>query len=138
MLLSITLTIFVTTLIYFFVEEKFQFWKNLGFVSVPTDFFFGIMKNVGIKISNYERLDEIYKKYKGKTEAVGVFLFLSPRLFILDLELVKNILIGDFSSFHDRGSFYNKEDPLSANLVEKLTLHCTGDSDILLNSTKLR
>jgi cytochrome P450 family 6 len=119
MLVFVLLVFFLGALFYYFVQNRYQFWKRRGFVSAPTEFFFGNLKNVGSKVSNVERFDEIYTQYRGKTESVGMYFFVAPTLMVLDLELIKTIYIRDFPSFHDRGFYYNKEnDPLSANLVK--------------------
>jgi hypothetical protein len=118
MLVFLASIFFVCAYFYYWVEKRYQFWKEQGFESAPTDFFFGSLKGVGSKFSNVERFGDIYQSFKGKSESVGMFFFLSPTLMAIDLELVKNVYIRDFSSFHDRGFYYNKEnDPLSANLV---------------------
>lgn len=62
-----------------------------------------------------EKMDIIYKKYKGKVPAVGIYAFLSPTILPIDPELLKNIMVREFSSFVNRGFYYNKEDdPVSA------------------------
>lgn len=122
MLVFLALVIFVCGSIYYLVQRRYKFWSELGYEQIPTDFIFGNLKGVGSKLASFQRFDELYKTYKGKMEAVGMFFFVSPTLIILDLELLKNVFIRDFASFQDRGFYYNKkDDPLSANLV-KLSL----------------
>lgn len=69
---------------------------------------FGTLDGVGFKMTNSEKYDYYYKKFKGKTQAVGLYHFLSPVLLVLDTELMKNILVRDFASFHGRGLYHNK------------------------------
>jgi cytochrome P450 family 6 len=102
-------------LCYWLVKKQFNYWEERGFLSPPSVFPFGSLKGVGTKVTTAEGVQEIYKKFKGKTPAAGIFFFLSPSLLPIDPELIKNILVRDFSSFHDRGFYYNKEDdPTSA------------------------
>jgi cytochrome P450 family 6 len=90
-----------------------------------TDFPYGSLKGLGTKYPSFIGFDKYYDFYKGSTKAVGLYFFMSPKLMILDIELIKNIFIRDFTSFHDRGFYYNKEDdPLSANLVNTQSKDC--------------
>ena len=118
MLVFVALVFFVCASIYYLISRRYKFWSELGYEPIPTDFFFGNLKGVGSKLSSFQRFDELYKTYKGKLQAVGMYFFVSPTLMVLDLKLLKNIFIRDFASFQDRGFYYNKkDDPLSANLV---------------------
>lgn len=57
-----------------------------------------------------------YEKFKNHPYH-GLYIFHSPVLMINDLELVKQILVKDFSNFPDRGLFSNEKiDPLTGNL----------------------
>lgn len=97
------------------VQKRFKFWEERGFPSLPCTFPFGNLKGVGTEITAFELNDKIYKKFKGKAVAAGMYFFMKPSILPLDLELLKNIFIRDFSTFHDRGFYYNKEDdPTSA------------------------
>lgn len=97
------------------VQKRFKFWEERGFYSPPSSFPFGSLKGVGSETTTFELNDKIYKMYKGKAVAVGMYFFLKPVILPMDLELLKNIFIRDFSNFHDRGFYYNKEDdPTSA------------------------
>lgn len=47
----------------------------------------------------------------------GFYDYMKPVLFVTDLDLLKNIFIKDFQSFHDREAYHNvKNDPLSGHL----------------------
>lgn len=65
--------------------------------------FFGNTKDVVLKkveISNY--ITELYKRYDN--EAMFVLFFgESPNLVLRDLDLIKDVLIQDFSTFDERG-----------------------------------
>lgn len=108
-------------LLYVWKQHVYTFWSKRGFVSAPTSFPFGNLKGFGTKIPAAIGFDRLYKDFKGKAKVLGLYFFLSPTLLVIDIELVKNVFIRDFTSFHDRGFYYNKEDdPLSANLVRIL------------------
>lgn len=118
MFVLISLILLVLAICRHFVQKRYKFWNDRGFVSAPTSFPFGNLKGIGTEVPFSIGLDKIYKNFKGKTSSLGLFFFTSPSLMILDLELLKNVFKRDFSSFHDRGLYYNKkDDPLSANLV---------------------
>ncbi|CAD7079502.1 unnamed protein product [Hermetia illucens] len=56
-------------------------------------------------------------KYKEKSPFVGVYFIAKPVVLLIQLDLIQNILVKDFSSFHDRGMYVNEDfDPLSASL----------------------
>lgn len=114
--MSFFLYLLVAALCYafFWVKKRFSYWSDRGFASPKPSFPFGSMKGVGTKVNLAIAMDKIYKRYKGNS-VVGIFSFLSPQIMPLHPELIKDILVRDFSSFHDRGFYYNKEDdPLSA------------------------
>lgn len=100
---------------YFWVKRRYSYWSDRGYLSPASEFPFGSLKGVGTKVAQADAMNEIYKKYKGKAAAVGIYVFLEPAIMPLDPELFKDILVREFSSFHDRGFYYNKEDdPTSA------------------------
>ena len=105
----------VLVLGYVFIRKIYKFWTDRGFLSVEASFPFGNLRGVGTKFTSVEATDVLYKKYKGKAQALGIYFFTTPVILPLDPELYKNILVRDFSSFHDRSFHMNKEDqPVSA------------------------
>lgn len=105
----------IIALIYLWIKKRYNYWNDRGFLSPPNDIPFGSIKGVGQTITSCEATDKIYKKFKGKVPAVGFYIFFEPTILPIDPELYKNIFVRDFSSFHDRGFYSNKEDdPLSA------------------------
>ena len=104
--------------VYFWVQRRYSYWNKRGYLTVKPSFPVGNLSGVGYKITSAEKFDQIYKEFKGKASVLGIFTFLSPTLLPIDPEFVKNVLVRDFSSFHDRGMYYNrKDDPLSANIL---------------------
>lgn len=101
------LAFFVNVLIYFILPAVgLAFWSYLA----------GNTKGVGTTDNIATRINDIYNEFKDKCRA-GFFMSVAPSLLITDPELAKTILIKDFSSFHDHGTYYNeRDDPLSAHL----------------------
>ncbi|EFN81691.1 Probable cytochrome P450 6a14 [Harpegnathos saltator] len=63
-----------------------------------------------------EYLTEIYHYYKNET-MIGIFARRTPILIVKDPDLIKDILIKDFSNFADRGlTTHKKAEPLSQHL----------------------
>ena len=101
-------------LCYLWVKKRFSYWSDRGIVSPPSSFPFGSLKGVGTTTTAAEAMNVVYKKYKDNNKMIGIFFFLKPALLPTDPELIKDILIRDFASFHDRGFYTNKkDDPLS-------------------------
>lgn len=114
----LVLLVGVILALYLWSKKNYNYWIDRGFLSAHSVFPFGSMKGVATKLQFAERFEELYKEHKGEAKGVGVFQFLSPAFMVTDLETTKNILVRDFSSFHDRGFYYNKEDdPTSANIL---------------------
>ena len=104
--------LFVVTLLflaaYLWVKKRFRYWIDRGFLQGDPSFPLGTLSGVGTKMQNAEKLDVYYKQFKGKAPFVGLYNFLSPVILLIDPEVIKNILVRDFQSFHDRGMYYNK------------------------------
>lgn len=109
----------LTALAYWWLQKRFTYWKDRNVPGPePTwKYLAGNMKGVGSKVSLFSKLSEIYYEFKDKTPAVGIYMSAAPNLFVVDPELVKTILVKDFTTFHDHGIYFNeRDDPISATL----------------------
>lgn len=103
-----------------YIRRIYTYWERRG---VPTDGLssipFGHFGNVGKTTNHAELMKSIYDRMKGgPSPFCGVYSFHRPLALILDLNLIRKVMITDFDSFHDRGTYHNaKDDPLSSNMV---------------------
>lgn len=113
-----TILVGVISLLYVLFKRTYSYWDRNGFKSVPgVNYFFGNFKRTFLQKEHFvETVDSLYKH---KNEPfVGIYTVLRPVLLLRDPELIRSILIRDFSYFTDRGIHCNEDyDPLSANLV---------------------
>lgn len=104
-----TLCGFVIVLIafYYYLTINNNFWKNRGIPGPKPTIFFGNFQEVILKkISLAEKTKQLYQEYKNEL-VFGVFQGRTPILVINDLEMIKDVLIRDFSVFPDRGIHVN-------------------------------
>lgn len=118
-LISIIAIILVSiiTAVYVYFKSKFNYWKKRGIPFEEPIIPYGNMKGLNKTIHLSDMSKRIYDKFKGTAKYCGVYLMAAPIAMILDLDLVKHVLVKDFSNFSDKGFYSNEEDdPLSANL----------------------
>ena len=93
----------VILFLYYFLTLTFDFWKSRGVPGPRPIPGFGNFKDVMFtKISPGDYLTKIYNTYKDEP-LVGIFSRKTPILIIKDLNLIKDVLIKDFTKFADRG-----------------------------------
>ncbi|KAJ8683730.1 hypothetical protein QAD02_019522 [Eretmocerus hayati] len=105
--------IFVATsvvLLYFFVQQKFQYWKRRGIKSLPVTSIFG---NFSDCIFARKPLRDFFREscLFGKGEKmVGFYVLDKPFLILRDPECIKDVLVRDFKNFSNRCWSPNKGD----------------------------
>jgi cytochrome P450 family 6 len=100
-----------------FIKKQYSYFSDRGILSPKPIFPLGNFWKVGISTHFIHKINSIYQDFKGKDVLCGFYVFTKPVFLILDPELLKNILVKDFYSFHDRGLYHNEHtDPLSAHL----------------------
>lgn len=115
LLLFLLLTI--SSLAYYFVRRRYNYWTIRGVPSRKPQFPFGNVKGVGKSITIEQRMKDLYLELKGECVVGGTYIFLSPEVLILDLDLLRNVLVKDFRFFENRGVVSNvQKDPLSGHL----------------------
>lgn len=88
---------------YYFLTSTFDFWKSRGVRGPRPIPGFGNFKDVILsKISAGDYLTKVYKVYKDEP-LVGIFATTTPVLIVKDFDLIKDVLIKDFTVFADRG-----------------------------------
>ena len=86
--------------IYWYYKHIFNFWKRKGVKYVDPVIPFGNWQNLlFLKQSFADFLREIYNVFPDEPY-VGLYELTTPALLVRDPELIKQILIKDFSSFH--------------------------------------
>ncbi|XP_044004564.1 cytochrome P450 6A1-like [Aphidius gifuensis] len=119
MILEIIAGLFVLMLmIYKWSISSFTFWSDRGVTGpAPTP----LVGNIGDVIRGKQSIGDCLKKYyddNSDLPYVGLFSRREPVLLIRSLDLIKDVLISDFSKFSDRAlKTYEKADPLSQNLL---------------------
>lgn len=103
--------------LYRYLTSNFDYWKKRGVDGPKPLPFFGNVKDVVFgRLSLGHYIKQVYGTYDTEP-VVGIFLGSKPVLVVRDPEMIKAILIKDFSNFPERGLPLNeKRDPLSGNL----------------------
>lgn len=115
-LIPITLLAIIVTILYLYIKRVYSYWERKGFPYIKPSIPYGnIDTNEPIIAFNIQKL---YQKLKNKGPISGIYLYNTPIGLITDLELIKQVLIKDFSTFQDRGLYFNeKDDPLTASVL---------------------
>ncbi|CRL05217.1 CLUMA_CG018035, isoform A [Clunio marinus] len=117
---STSVLIFITLILFLllsYVKKKYSYFSSRKVLSQVPIFPLGNFWKVGISLHFIEKINSLYREFKGRDVLCGFYVFTRPVYLILDVELIKNILVKDFYSFHDRGLYHNEHtDPLSAHL----------------------
>jgi cytochrome P450 family 6 len=110
-------TAVILAAIYLYIKSSYSYWTKLGVpISNPIvpfgDFFEQVIKNT----SPQSHLTKVYKAFEGY-RFVGLYGLGKRILLVRDTDLVRDVLVKDFSHFHDRGvPISEKGNPLDRNL----------------------
>ncbi|XP_043264896.1 cytochrome P450 6A1-like [Colletes gigas] len=117
----VILSLIVITLLtlYYYFTLNFDFWKIRGVPGPKPVIFFGNVKDWATrKLSISQFVAKIYNEYKHEP-VFGIFQRYTPVLIVNDLNLIKDVLIRDFSVFAGRGLYiFKKAEPLSEHLFQ--------------------
>ncbi|XP_059226317.1 probable cytochrome P450 6a21 [Stomoxys calcitrans] len=116
---TLLLTLVCGLVVYLLVRWKKNrsYWQSLGIPCEEPHLILGNVWGVQTKRGFSDVWQQYYDRFKGTGPFAGFYWFLKPAVFVLEPELIKQILIKDFTNFTDRGFFHNeKDDPLSGQL----------------------
>jgi cytochrome P450 family 6 len=107
----------VLAVLYAYFKLSFTYWKKRNVPYVTPNFPFGNIGDVlSIKKSFGHAYEDLYKKLDGQKYG-GIYAFTKPMFIFRDPDIIKNILVKDFTSFYDRGLFNDEDiDPLIGHL----------------------
>lgn len=89
--------------IYYYYTSVYDTWKNRGVPGPKPSMFFGNFVEVFLKRQAVATIvKNLYNEYRSEP-VFGIYEGTSPILVINDLNLIKDVLIRDFSLFVDRG-----------------------------------
>ncbi|XP_037820702.1 probable cytochrome P450 28d1 isoform X2 [Lucilia sericata] len=113
--ISVSLSIIIL-IVYLYLSWNFNYWKRQNVAGPRPQLLKGTFpKTFAGKCNLLNELHEIYMHYKSSESYVGVFMARSPKLFILDPKLIKQILTQQFTKFRD-----NESSQWSSEKVEQL------------------
>jgi len=107
----------ILAVVYIYFKWSFTYWKKQNVPYIEPIFPFGNF--IDIVLTRKPIVDvfaHIYNKLEGHKFG-GMYIFTSPRFVVRDPDLIKDVLVKDFSTFHDRGLYMNEEiEPLTGHL----------------------
>lgn len=96
-------------LIYWYFKISFSYWKSRNVPHPEPVFPYGSIKGLGSTIQPGVLIQNIYKQFKGVDRFCGIYFFVQPMALLLDLDLVKSVMVKDFSNFAEKGLYYNEK-----------------------------
>jgi len=103
--------------VYAYFKVSFNYWKKRNVPYAKPTFPFGNLGDmIFLKKSIGQLFENIYKELDGEKYG-GTYAGIKPGFIFRDPDIIKNVLVKDFSSFHDRGFYMDEElEPLSGHL----------------------
>ncbi|XP_044731381.1 cytochrome P450 6k1-like [Chrysoperla carnea] len=107
----LTLLAVILTIIYFYFKSTFNYWKKRGVPYAEPNWIFG---NFYDAITFKKNITSYFCEQYHKTDekAYGLYIFQRPYLLLRDPELIKHVLVKDFSNFIPRTSADVKGDEI--------------------------
>ncbi|XP_046752752.1 cytochrome P450 6j1-like isoform X2 [Diprion similis] len=107
----------ILTGIWYYLVANYNFWKERGVPGPTPRLIFGNLKDIMLVRDSFgESLKKMCDQFPG-APLVGIYARRTPVLLVRDPELVKDVMIKDFSTFSERGNpMYEKIEPLGAHL----------------------
>jgi cytochrome P450 family 6 len=104
-------------LVYFFNQHVHSYWSKIGIPYKEPTFLIGETGSLlSMKESFGDFFANLYNTYKDK-RLLGIYFIHRPHLVITDPLLIQDVMIKEFSSFHDRGFAMDENvDPLANHL----------------------
>jgi cytochrome P450 family 6 len=102
---------------YIYFKISMSHWKEMKIPYIEPTFPFGNFRDlILLRKSTGHVFADLYKKLDGEKYG-GTYMFTKPGFIFRDPDIIKNVLVKDFASFHDRGFFTDEElEPLSGHL----------------------
>lgn len=95
--------------LYYYFTSTFDFWKIRGVNGPrPIPVFGNIKDHTLARISIADFSKKLYEEYRDEP-VVGIFVEKTPTLVLRDPDLIRDVLIRDFSKFADRGFPFNEK-----------------------------
>ncbi|XP_028033856.1 cytochrome P450 9e2-like isoform X1 [Bombyx mandarina] len=111
--------VLIVTCLFYYSSRRLRYFSSRGIATLPTTPFFGNLTAVTFGRENFvEAIAKGYDAFKDQ-RYFGLYQYLVPTLVPRDPELIRQILVRDFSAFADRGVHIDEEcDPLfGRNLI---------------------
>lgn len=102
----IILLLSIAGLLYFYLTKNYDYWKKRNVLGPEPKLLVGNFPSIyNTKLLLLDEIKEIYAKYKGKTPVVGIFRGAAPAILVLDHNVVKQVLVTNFSHFVNQHMF---------------------------------
>lgn len=99
---TVGLAVTVLILLYYYSKSKLEYWEKRGVKGPKPLPFVGNYKDVFLgKASVSDSFEDAYNNFKDE-QVVGLYVGHTPLLVLRDPEIIKTVLIKDFSVFADR------------------------------------
>ncbi|KAK4324074.1 hypothetical protein Pmani_005259 [Petrolisthes manimaculis] len=126
-IILLTLTIIASV---WYSRRRHSYWSSQGISSPPSLPFIGHLHKI-VTLTNYrwELLHELYNEFY-QEKCFGMYECFKPVLIIRDPDLLKNLLVKDFSHFTDRRAFGDQE----GSLMNEMLANKNGEGWKILRS----
>ncbi|KAH8378484.1 hypothetical protein KR093_011652, partial [Drosophila rubida] len=102
---------FVLAWLLSFLRHCYTYWEQRGVPQLRPNFLYGhFFKLNALHLSDL--VQETYDAFRGKCKVAGTYIFTKPIAVVTDLDLIKLILIKDFTNFENRS-----DTPLRSSVV---------------------
>ncbi|KAH8403265.1 hypothetical protein KR222_009330 [Zaprionus bogoriensis] len=100
--ITLALVLLLAALVYVFLRWNFNYWSKRGVPGPKPSILVGNYPNMyTMKRHTIYDLDDIYRRYKNKYDAVGIYGARNPQLLVISPELARRVFVSDFKHFHD-------------------------------------